>query len=198
MQTAEIENYITRYIQEVKNTLDILNVNKKTEIIEIIKILNQARLQKKQIFIFGNGGSGSTASHFACDLAKGTIASGKSRFKAIALTDNMPQILAWANDSSYDDIFKEQLENLMDAGDIAIGISGSGNSKNVLKALEYAKLHGIAIGFSGFEGGKMKTVTHINLVVDNNNMQQIEDIHLLIEHLITSIIRNLNIGEKSC
>jgi D-sedoheptulose 7-phosphate isomerase len=139
----------------------------------------------------GNGGSGSTASHFVGDLSKGTIVEGFPRFKAVALTDNIPNMLAWGNDSSYDDIFIEQLKNLMNPGDVVIGISGSGNSENVIRAIEYANSKGgITIGLSGYsESNKLMNTAKINIHVPSTYMQRVEDIHLFLEHLITSLIR---------
>jgi D-sedoheptulose 7-phosphate isomerase len=126
----------------------------------IAAMLYRAYENGKTIFAFGNGGSASLASHFACDLGKGTSIQGneRKRFRAIALTDNIPSLTAWANDSSYDDIFSEQLRNLVQSGDIAFGISCSGNSRNVLKALEVARQHdAITIGLTIFLSSLPKT-----------------------------------------
>jgi D-sedoheptulose 7-phosphate isomerase len=163
----------------------------------IVDVLLTARKENKTVFIMGNGGSASTASHFVGDLSKGTIVEGYPRFKAIALTDNIPNMLAWGNDSCYEDIFVEQLKNFLNPGDVVIGISGSGNSKNVLRAIEYANAHNaITVGFSGFEGGKLKDLAQISLVVPSNYMQRIEDIHLLLEHMMTSLIREEQMRES--
>jgi D-sedoheptulose 7-phosphate isomerase len=155
---------------------------------ELIRAYNQDRT----IFLFGNGGSAALASHFACDLAKGTvrIAEGQKRFRVLALTDNVPLITAWANDTCYESIFEEQLRNFVKAGDIAFAISGSGNSSNVLKALEVARGAGACnIGLTGFSGGKMKALCNICIVIPSNNMQVIEDLHLSVAHAIFSVIR---------
>ena len=138
----------------------------------------------------GNGGSAATASHFVGDLSKGTIVADFPRFKAIALTDNVPNMLAWGNDSSYEDIFVEQLKNLMEPEDVVVGISGSGNSRNVIKAIDYANEKGaITIGLLGYDGGKLIEIVQESLHVPSFNMQQVEDIHALISHLLTSMIR---------
>ncbi len=183
--------FINDYVSRIKRILDDMdNSDLKEKVYEIVEIFLKARENKSTIYIMGNGGSASTASHFVGDLSKGTIVEGYPRFKAVALTDNIPNMLAWGNDSSYGDIFVEQLKNFLDPGDVVIGISGSGNSENVLKAIEYANEHGaITIGWSGFDGGKLKDVAQIPLVVPSNYMQRIEDIHLLLEHLVTSLIR---------
>ena len=154
--------------------------------------LMRAYEEGRAVFLFGNGGSAALASHFACDLAKGTIgnAEGKTRFRALALTDNVPLITAWANDASYERVFGEQLQNFVKLGDIAFAISGSGNSPNILNALEVAREAGACnIGLTGFNGGKMKTLCDICIVIPSNNMQVIEDLHLSVAHAVFSVIR---------
>lgn len=147
----------------------------------------------KHIFIFGNGGSAALASHFACDLGKGTIVSsnGQKRFRVMALTDNVPLMTAWANDSCYEQIFAEQLRNFLTPGDVAFAISGSGNSPNILRGLEVARSHGArTIGLTGFEGGKMKSLCDVCVILPSDNMQIIEDFHLSVTHAIFSVIRH--------
>lgn len=179
---------IKQYISNVILTLQRIPIEK---IDQIVDVLEETRQKAKYVYIFGNGGSSSTASHFAADLAKGAICPGKSRIKAFALTDNIPLCTAWANDSAYDYIFAEQLENHIEPGDIAIGISGSGNSPNVLNGIKAAKGKGATtIGFAGFNGGKLKDIVDIPIVIDNYQMEQVEDIHLLLEHVITMCLRN--------
>ena len=142
------------------------------------------------VYTFGNGGSASLASHLACDLAKGTAyCNGGKRFRVLALTDNLTTLTAWANDSSYEDIFSEQLRSFVQPQDVAFAISGSGNSKNVLNALQVAREAGATtLGISGFQGGQMKALCDICLVVPSNNMQIIEDIHLAMSHSIFRIV----------
>jgi D-sedoheptulose 7-phosphate isomerase len=146
------------------------------------------------IFIFGNGGSAALASHFACDLNKGTVNGSEKRFKVMALTDNVPLITAWANDRSYDQIFSQQISNFIRPGDVALGISGSGNSLNVLNALRSARqAKAITIGLTGFfHGGKMKSLCDLCMVVPSDNLQIVEDLHLCTTHaLFTSVRRKL-------
>ena len=183
--------FVNDYISRIKRILDdMIGSNLADEVNKVVEVLLKARAENKFIFIMGNGGSGATASHFVGDLSKGTIVEGYPRFKAVALSENIPNILAWGNDSSYDDIFVEQLKNMMSPGDVVIGISGSGNSPNVLKAIEYANANGaVTIGWSGFEGGKLRDLAQLPLVAPSHYMQRIEDIHMLLEHLITSLIR---------
>ncbi len=178
---------IEDYVSQVKAALGKLPIDK---IAQVVERLEEPRLQGKSVFLFGNGGSAATASHFASDLSKGAICAGKPRIKASALTDNIALLSAWANDTAWENIFAEQLENFVEPQDIAIGISGSGNSVNVLKGIEVAKSKGaFTIGFTGFDGGKLKDIVDIAIVVPNNNMEQVEDIHLLLEHVITTCLR---------
>ncbi len=176
------------YVSEVRNTLEKLPVKK---IEQVVELLAESRLKSRRVFIFGNGGSAATASHFASDLSKGAICQGKPRIKAFALTDNIALFSAWANDSAYENAFAEQLENFIEPDDIAIAISGSGNSANVLNAVKLAKSKGATtVGFTGFDGGKLKDLVDIAIVVPSNCMEQIEDVHLLLEHMITTCLRN--------
>ena len=175
------------YIEEVRDTLSRLEVD---DIGRIVEVLERAREEGRRVFILGNGGSASTASHFACDLSKGAINPTKPRIKAMALTDNLPVLSAWANDTAYENIFAEQLENHLEAGDVVIGISGSGNSPNVLNALKLANDKGATpIAFTGFDGGRVKDIAGLCIIVPNNSMEQVEDIHLLLEHVITTCLR---------
>jgi D-sedoheptulose 7-phosphate isomerase len=156
---------------------------------QIASILLEAYDAGRMIYLFGNGGSAALASHFACDLGKGTLNGNGKRFRVLALTDNVPLMTAWANDSKYEDIFAEQLANLVREKDIAFAISGSGNSPNVLRALAVARQAGaITVGLSGFQGGKMKDLCDVCMVVPSDNMQIIEDLHVCAAHaLFTSI-----------
>ena len=171
---------------------DVLQQVPHEQVDEIRDIMLRAYEKDRRIFLFGNGGSASLASHFACDLGKGVAmgSNGRKRFRAIALTDNIPLITAWANDSHYEDIFAEQLKNLIEPEDVVFAISASGNSRNVLKALKVARHVGaFCIGLGGYEGGKMKPLCDLCLVVPSDNMQLIEDLHLSITHALFRTIR---------
>ena len=157
---------------------------------EITELLLDAYEAGRMIFLFGNGGSAALASHFACDLGKGTANGTRKRFRVLALTDNVPLITAWANDAKYQDIFAEQLANFVQPGDIAFAISGSGNSPNVLRALELARQMGaITVGLTGFQGGKMKKLCDRCMIVPSDNMQIIEDLHVCVAHALFTAIR---------
>ncbi|MDZ7263235.1 MAG: SIS domain-containing protein [candidate division KSB1 bacterium] len=160
--------------------------------VKLIKILEQAYHRNKRIFIFGNGGSGATASHFCEDLAKGTLNGKKDikRFKVISLTDNTPFILALANDEGYESIFEQQLRNLAEPGDVAIGISGSGNSQNVLNAIHYANQLGmITVGMTGFDGGELIKIAKHTVHIPVHDMGVTECVHAIITHYITDCLR---------
>lgn len=156
------------------------------EIERVIALLVQVREEARSVYLFGNGGSAELASHFACDLGKGIPRGNETKlFRVISLCDNIPLMTAWANDKSYDSIFSEQIKNLMVPGDIAIAISGSGNSPNVLRALETARgMGGTTLGLTGFRGGKLKNLCDYCMIVPSDNMQVIEDFHLSICHAI--------------
>jgi D-sedoheptulose 7-phosphate isomerase len=169
------------YISSLQKTISELSID---AIEEVVDILHEARLSKKQIFIMGNGGSASTASHFVCDLAKNIRKEGWPHFKVIGLSDNMAIFSAYANDEGYENVFSQQLENLIQNGDIVIGISASGNSPNVLNAMSVAKKYNAeTIGFTGFDGGKLGNMVKYHIHIPNNNYGQIEDIHLVLEHI---------------
>ena len=163
---------------------------------QIADTLVRAYESGQTVFTFGNGGSAALASHVACDLGKGTAyCNGGKRLRILALTDSIPMLTAWANDSRYEDVFSEQLRNFVQARDIALAISGSGNSRNVLNALQVARQAGATtLGISGFEGGAMKSLCDICVVVPSNNMQIIEDLHLAIAHSVFRIVH----GRISC
>ncbi len=157
---------------------------------QMADVLVKAYESERVVYTFGNGGSASLASHLACDLGKGTAyCNGGKRFRVLALTDNLITLTAWANDSSYEDVFSEQLRNFVQPQDVAFAISGSGNSKNVLNALQVARDAGATtLGISGFQGGQMKSLCDICVVVPSNNMQIIEDVHLAMAHSIFRIV----------
>lgn len=157
----------------------------------IIDALVRSRNSGKKIFTMGNGGSASTASHFVSDLLKTAITRNDKRFQAISLADNIPVMLAWSNDTSYDDVFVEQLKNFLSDGDIVIGFSGSGKSKNVVNALKYARKNGaLCIGITGMSGGLFPKYCQICLIIPSNNMLTIESMHLMVCHCIIETIRN--------
>jgi len=184
------EKFLINYLEKQQDTIQKLKKSMH-KIKDILDVLNKAQKNNKKIYVMGNGGSASTSTHFVADLLKTSILKNQKRFNAYSLTDNIPVILAWANDSTYDNVFVGQLENLLDKGDVVIGISGSGNSNNVINAIKFAKKFGATtISLTGMNGGKLAKISQINLNVDDNDMLTIETIHLLICHLLISSIRS--------
>lgn len=188
----ENAKFIGKYLEEMREIIDKLpseNIN------EVIEILFSAWKNGNKIFIMGNGGSASTATHFACDLSKVTIVQSKKRFKVIGLNDNIPLVSALTNDDGWNEIYVEQLKSHFEKNDVVIAFSvhgGSGKDKagiwsqNLLKALQFAKDNGgTAIGFSGFDGGSMKELADVCVVVPFNSTPHVESFHLVLEHLIT-------------
>ncbi|MFQ6101250.1 MAG: SIS domain-containing protein [Anaerolineae bacterium] len=178
---------IRRYLDEMRHVLAALPLQR---ISGVVDVLLSANYVGSTVFTLGNGGSAATASHFACDLAKGTITPGRPRFRVVALTDNVPLMTAWSNDVAYEDVFAEQLSGLVERGDVVVAFSGSGNSPNVLRAVQLARrMGGITIGFSGFAGGRLSALVDVPVVVPCDCMEQIEDVHLVLCHLIATVLR---------
>jgi D-sedoheptulose 7-phosphate isomerase len=151
----------------------------------LLNLLLDAYKNNRQIFVFGNGGSAATSSHFACDLNKGVVSGFKKRFKVICLNNSIAISTAYANDVSFEDIFVEQLKNFIKDKDLVIGISTSGNSKNVLKAIQYANQRkAFTFGLTGYAGGELVKLAKNSLVVESYDTQKIEDVHLIITHMI--------------
>lgn len=181
---------VGKYISHLRRTLERLALADVRACIELVMAAYQA---DNQIFVIGNGGSASTASHLATDLGKclhpdlsgGPALPGVRRPRVISLTDNVATITAWANDTCYEDVFVEQLKNLINPGDLVIAISASGNSENVLRAIRHAKAMGCkTIGWTGFGGGKLKHITDVSVVVDSYEYGPVEDVHLTLNHIV--------------
>ena len=184
----EFENKaIGDYLKGLRSCLDELS---QQDIDGIVDIIFNAYKDAKQVFIMGNGGSATTASHFARDLQIGAAVAGKPRIRAVSLTDNVAVITALANDMDYDSIFKEQLIGQLNEGDVVIGISASGNSPNVLKAMEFARSRGaVTVGLIGFGGGKLKALTQKCIVLSSKDYGQVEDTHLVLDHIVSYLVK---------
>lgn len=186
-------NAVQRYFNELKTTLDLIDNH---TVDATIEVLHQARLDGRKVFVMGNGGSASTATHFVCDLAKNTRTATLPDYKVIGLSDNMAIVSAYANDDGYENVFSFQLKNLVEEGDVVIGISTSGNSPNVLNGVAAANEAGATtIGFTGFNSGKLGDMVDIEVHVPSDCIEQVEDIHLVLEHLVTKVLRE--IGQKT-
>ncbi len=184
----DIRDYFTT-VQSVLDTVPYAAVD------AVVNALVDANQNGKMVYIFGNGGSAATATHFGCDLAKRPIVDGQPRFRVIALTDNNALMTALSNDISYDQVFAEQLRPLVRPGDVVIGISGSGNSANVLNAIAVANAAGATtVGFCGYSGGKLKDMVDLPVHIDHDNMAMVEDVHLMLEHAICEKLLALNLA----
>lgn len=191
LQTLEFDKTaaIEWYFDEMKSAFDRID---REPIREAIDVLHQARLDGRQVFIMGNGGSASTASHMVCDLAKNTRHADWPHYKVIGLADNMAILSAYGNDDGYENVFRLQLANLLNPGDVVVAISTSGNSPNVLRAVELANEVGATvIGMTGFGAGKLGGMVDVHLHVPSDCIEQVEDIHLMLEHLITKALRDM-------
>ncbi len=195
LQTLEFDKTasIEWYFDEMKAVLDRID---RAPLREAIDVLHQARMDGRQVFIMGNGGSASTASHMVCDLAKNTRQPDWPHYKVIGLADNMAIFSAYGNDDGYDNVFRLQLANLLNPGDVVVAISTSGNSPNVLRAIELANERGATvIGMTGFGAGKLGPMVDVHLHVPSDCIEQVEDIHLMLEHLITKALREMTLGK---
>ena len=177
---------ITDYVDRVTKAISEVPEDRIRDVIDTLKAAHD---QGKQVFLVGNGGSAACATHIAEDLQKGVKEATGKRFKVISLADSTPLITAWANDSGYDCIFEEQIDSLLEPGDVLIAISGSGNSANVLRAVQKANAMGaITLGWSGFDGGKLADLVQKPIVINSDNMQRIEDVHMVLGHLVFSCL----------
>ncbi len=184
--TKQIEEYLMVEREVLSNI-------KAEEISNVMNILEKARMYEKRVFICGNGGSASTASHFVCDFNKGVSMELEKKYDFECLSDNVPMMMAIANDISYDDIFAIPLKNKLAAGDVVIGISGSGNSENVRRALEYGKQMGaITVALTGYDGGVIKKTADHCIHINVNHMQIVEDVHLILDHMMMYILSKAN------
>jgi len=177
---------VSDYLQDAQR---VFAETRPEPLLECAALLHRAWARRAQIFLLGNGGSASTASHMANDLSKATIVPGQPRMRVFALTDNVSIITAWANDESYDCVFKEQLENLMNTGDLVLAISASGNSPNVLRAVEFARERGaVTIGWTGRSGGCLKDIVDHCVHAPTDDVGMIENAHLVFDHLVTRAV----------
>ncbi|MGD0652656.1 MAG: SIS domain-containing protein [Verrucomicrobiia bacterium] len=199
---VKASEYARKYVDVLKAVLDRLPLDAVDRTVEAIEAAHTA---VKQIFVIGNGGSAATASHMMNDLCKGTLghnpdkegSSGWKRFRVIALTDNVSLMTAWANDTDYNHIFSEPLKNLAQAGDLLVAISASGNSPNVLAAVEAAKQIGVrVVGLTGFGGGELAKLADVAFIVPSDGYGPVEDVHMILDHIITGYLYEKLKGEN--
>lgn len=183
------DQYKSELIQEINN-LENESLDK------LVDAIMETYRKNKTVYVFGNGGSAATASHFQCDMGKGTQVEGQKRLRVLSLTDNIAIMSAISNDISYDDIFAYQLENLVEEGDLVVGISASGNSENVIRAMKIAKQSNArTFAIVGFDGGKMKELADQNIHIRSYNYGIVEDLHLIINHLTSQRIKEIRTHE---
>jgi len=182
----DYRNDIVGYLSRVKGVIDKVDT---AALSEVMNVLEKARLEGRQVFVMGNGGSAATASHFVCDFNKGISEGKDKRYKMICINDNVPTMMAYANDISYAEVFVGPLENFFKEGDVVIGISGSGNSANVVKAMQWAADHGAeTVGLTGFDGGKVMKIAKYNVHIPIDDMQVTEDLHMIVDHCMMKIL----------
>jgi D-sedoheptulose 7-phosphate isomerase len=180
---------ITEYVQDISA---LLNRVDPLEVQVLVDAILEAYHDERFVFLVGNGGSAANASHLCEDLGKGTLSDfeGQKRLKVMSLTDNTPYILAWANDEGYERVFVEQLKNFAQPGALLIAISGSGNSANVLRAVEYANAQGmVTFGITGYDGGQLKRIARHSLHVPSDNMGAVEAVHGVVFHYLVEALQ---------
>lgn len=188
MNSDEQKNLIRDYFEKEIEVIKHLDID---AIHEAVGAILEAYKRNATIYIFGNGGSAATASHFVCDFNKGISEKKEKKFNFVCLSDNVAQMMAIANDFSFDDIFRYPLVNRLKPGDLVIAISGSGNSKNVIRAVEYAKETGTpVVGITGYHGGKLKELAdyHMDAMIDD--MQISEDLHMIFDHMMFYVLNH--------
>jgi D-sedoheptulose 7-phosphate isomerase len=188
MQTDPTDEALAReYLCDLRAMLDRVD---SAAVALAVGLLARAHDNRRTIFICGNGGSAATASHMACDLAKNTCAPGRRRLRVISLCDNVAWLSALANDRGYESVFVEQMANLLERDDVLVAISASGDSPNIVRAAEFARTQGAhVVGLAGFGGGKLKSLSHVCVLLDANSYGLVEDGHLAINHIFTAALR---------
>ncbi len=193
---SDYSQQINKYLDLLKNTIDNLD---RAEISKLIDLFIDARENGRNIFVMGNGGSASAASHMVCDFNKGVSYGQEKRFKIICLNDSLSTVTAYANDVGYEIAFVEQLKNFLTPNDLVLAISGSGNSKNIVLAIDYANSVGATtIGITGYHGGKLKQMAKYSVNANVDDMQVSEDIHMILNHLVMKILYLANGQQPSC
>jgi len=195
---GETLNFIEEYLQDTKMLIDLLPIG---DIQHFVEAVCAAYDEDRQVFVVGNGGSAATASHMACDLGKTVLQSlsevNQKRLKVLSLTDNVSLITAWANDVSYDLVFAEQLRTFARPGDLLIVISGSGKSPSVVEVVQAAREMGLTtVGLLGFDGGRVRTLVDRYIIVGSDHYGHVEDLHLLLNHLLTAYLRRALVGHR--
>lgn len=191
-QSAGVRHYVSDYLSTLKSLLDAIDP---VRVEQVVALLYKVYRENRRFVLCGNGGSASTSSHLVCDFQKNILLDGGKPFEVIALTDSPALLSAWGNDTGFDNIFAGQARTWLREGDVLLAVSGSGNSPNVLRAVEVAREVGaVSIGFCGYGGGKLADLVDIAVVVHQRNMQQVEDVHMVLGHIVFSALRDRVLG----
>jgi len=183
----QVTDALRDHVDGVRAALDAVPMS---DVERLVEHVVQAHATNRHVYIIGNGGSASTATHFACDLGKATIVEGRARLRVTSLTDNVAFLTAWANDTSYERVFAEQLMSLLNAGDVLIAVSASGNSPNILAAVDVARLVGaVTLALVGFTGGRLVAAVDAAVHIPVADYGIVEDCHLVLQHAITDSVR---------
>jgi D-sedoheptulose 7-phosphate isomerase len=187
-------DHIVDYLNTLRGIMNELPLDALERVLELFE---SAYREDRTVFICGNGGSFSTASHWVCDFSKGTNAPGVKRMRMIGLGDNIPMLTAYANDVHYDHVFAEPLRTYARAGDVVVLLTASGNSPNILEAARAAKEIGaVTVGLVGFGGGKLAELVDYPVVVACREYGPVEDLHLVLDHIVSLHMRNIIAGSK--
>ena len=179
-------DFVHAYVDDVKSLLDKVDA---AEVERMVEALLEAWRHGRRVLFMGNGGSSSTVSHIVNDLSKNIHLVAGKPLRALCLSDNTPLLMAWANDTAWENVFAPQVECWAEPGDVVIGVSGSGNSMNVINGIEAANRKGaVTFGLAGYRGGKLKATAHYCLIVECDNMQRIEDVHMILLHVLFSAL----------
>jgi D-sedoheptulose 7-phosphate isomerase len=186
--SAGVRSYVADYLSGLRDLLAAIDPD---DVERVVTILFDAYQNGRRLVLCGNGGSAATASHLVCDFQKNVLLEGGRAWEVVALTDSPSLLTAWGNDTAFENVFAGQARVWLREGDVLIAISGSGNSPNVLRAVEVANEVGAtSIGWSGYGGGKLAGLARVNCVLDRRNMQQVEDVHMVLGHVVFSALRD--------
>ncbi|MDR3050255.1 MAG: SIS domain-containing protein [Oscillospiraceae bacterium] len=181
------QNFLDAYRQELIASIQAVDP---ADFAACVNLLLQAHREDKQVFIVGNGGSAASANHFVCDFGKNAVQDPRRRFRIISLSDNVEKITAFGNDIAFEEVFRQQLINLMNPGDLLLAVSASGNSPNLVRACEYAREKcGRIIALAGFDGGKIAKLADATIVARMQSYERIEDMHLILLHMFVCFLK---------
>ncbi|MCC6476098.1 SIS domain-containing protein [bacterium] len=187
--SMEKSQFVRSYFERLKQVLDSVNI---AEVTRVLEIFEDAYRRDATVYICGNGGSWATASHWVCDFSKGSNCEGKRRFRMFALGDNVPMLTAYANDVHYHSVFSEPVKTYVRKGDVVVLITASGNSPNILEAATAAREAGaITVGLIGFGGGKLQAMTDHSVVVPSREYGPVEDLHMILDHIVSTFVREI-------